>query len=204
MSSALAKEATARAAIPLTDADIKRFLPEALIIKYSELSKYSTLFDLLPDIHSYCFILYEDSVNRGHWVQVCRPEDCVAVYFDSYGGPPDAPLKWTSRDRRVGLGEGRPYLSILLGACRLPQARSLRQEGDALREGQVEDVQYNKRCYQQDGGGQIQINDCGRWCVLYTLKMLEGASLNDFSKFVTKTCRELRLSPDEMVSTLVV
>jgi hypothetical protein len=186
----LAKEAISREAVPLSDADIRRFLPGAKIIKYSELSKYSTLFDLLPDIHSYCFILYEDSVNTGHWVQVCRPEDGVAAYFDSYGGPPDAPLKWTARDRRVGLGEGHPFLSILLG--------------DALRDKLVEDVQYNKRCYQKDGGGLIQINDCGRWCVLWTLKMLEGDSLEDFSKFVTKTCRSLRLGPDEMVSTLIV
>jgi hypothetical protein len=190
MTEAIAQEARARAAVPLTDADIKKYLPGCPIIKYSELSKYSTLFDLLPDIHSYCIILYEDSVNTGHWTQVCRPEDGVAAYFDSYGGPPDAPLKWTARDRRVGLGVAQPFLSILLG--------------DALREKLVEDVQYNKRCYQKDGGGQLQINDCGRWCVLWTLKMLEGLDLEGFSKFVSKTCRTMRLGPDEMVSTLIV
>lgn len=179
----------------MSDADIRRFLPGAKIIKYSELSKYSTLFDLLPDIHSFCFILYEDSVNTGHWTQVCRPKDGVAAYFDSYGGPPDAPLKWTARDRRVGLGEGHPFLSILLGDA-------LRSSPGAV--DKIEDVQYNKRVYQKDGGGLIQINDCGRWCVLWTLKMLEGASLEDFSKFVTRTCRSMGLGPDEMVSTLIV
>ena len=187
---ALQKAAEAREQVPLSDEDIRRFLPGAKIIKYSELSKYSNLFDLLPDECSFCFILYEDSVNKGHWTVVCRPPSGVAAYFDSYGGPPDAPLKWTARDRRVGLGEGHPYLSILLG--------------DALREELVRDVVYNRRCYQKDGGGLIQINDCGRWCVLWILKMLEGLSVEDFSKFVTKTCQRLRLDPDAMVSTLIV
>lgn len=187
---ALQKAAEAREQVPLSDEDIRRFLPGAKIIKYSELSKYSNLFDLLPDIQSYCFILYEDSVNKGHWTVVCRPSDGVAEYFDSYGGPPDAPLRWTARDRRVGLGEGHPYLSILLG--------------DALREEQIESAVYNKICYQKDGGGLIQINDCGRHCVLRILKMLEGFDLEQYYKWLKKQCQTLRMDFDAVVSTLIV
>lgn len=187
MLAGLKKDAQERVGEALSDADIRGHLPEAKILKYSELSKSATLFDVLPLVRDYCFILYEDSVNRGHWTVISRPEDGVVEYFDSYGGPVDAPLRWTCRERRVGLGEGRPWLSILLE--------------DALRDELVDSVVYNKRKYQSDSHA---VANCGRWCVLRTLKMLEGFDLDEFSKFVTARCRQLRMNPDECVTTLIV
>jgi hypothetical protein len=168
-------------AIPLSDADIKDYLPDALIIKYSELSKYPTLHDVLPDVKSYCFILYEDSLNSGHWTVISRPTEDTAEYFDSYGGYVDVPLRWTGKEKRVLLGEGKPYLSIMFKEC-------------------PEEVVYNKIHYQKEGSG---INDCGRHCVLRTLKMLDGMNLNEYYHFMNKERRRLRMDYDGVVTTLI-
>ena len=45
------------------------------IIKYSELSEYSTVQDLLPKLLDYVVILYEDTINSGHWVGLLRYEN---------------------------------------------------------------------------------------------------------------------------------
>ena len=168
-------------ATPLSDADIKEYLPEALILKYSELAKYPDLHAVLPEVQSFCFLLYEDSPNKGHWTVISRPKEGVAEYFDSYGGQPDAPLKWTPIERRVGLGEGKPFLSMLFSKC-------------------PEEVVYNKIKYQKDGQN---VNDCGRWCVLRTLKMKAGLDLNQFHKFVDNEAKERKAPYDVVVSKLV-
>ena len=68
-------------ATPMSDADIREYLPHAPILKYSELAKYPTLGDLLPEVKSFCILLYEDSPNKGHWVVVSRPVEGVAEYL---------------------------------------------------------------------------------------------------------------------------
>jgi hypothetical protein len=168
-------------ATPMSDTDIKEYLPNALILKYSELSKYPTLDDLLPHEKDFAMLLYEDSPNKGHWVVVSRPEEGVAEYFDSYGGYVDAPLKWTDKQTRIGLGEGYAMLSKLFKEC-------------------PEKVVYNKIKYQKDGQN---IADCGRWCVLRTLKMKAGYDLNQFHKWVVKKDRKMKGDKDTLVATLI-
>lgn len=168
-------------ATPLSDADIKEYLPEALILKYSELAQYPDLHAVLPEVQSFCILLYEDSPNKGHWVVISRPKEGVAEYFDSYGGQPDAPLKWTPLERRVGLGQGKPYLSIMFDKC-------------------PEEVVYNKVKYQKDGAN---VNDCGRWCVLRTLKMKAGLDLNQFHKYVLEEDRKHPGDKDAFVSKII-
>lgn len=168
-------------ATPMSDADIKEYLPDAPIIRYAELSKYPTLHDLLPNVKDYVFLLYEDSPNRGHWVLVSRPEEGIAEYFDSYGGYVDAPLKWTPEHNRIALGAGQPLLSIMFDKCE-------------------EDVVYNKHKYQKDGG---HVNDCGRWCVLRALKMKAGLNLQQFYKYVLKEDKQYIGDKDAMVAQLV-
>ena len=168
-------------AVPLSDDDIREFLPHALILRYSELSKYPTLHDLLPDVKSYAILLYEDSPNRGHWVCVSRPKEGIAEYFDSYGGYVDAPLTWTPLERRQQLGSGKPMLSMLFDEC-------------------PEEVVYNKVKYQKEANG---VNNCGRWCVLRILKMLKGLDLKQFHEFVKKESKRLGLTPDKMVTVLI-
>jgi hypothetical protein len=168
-------------ATPLSDSDIHEYLPNCNIIKYSELSKYPTLNDLLPEVKSFCFILYEDSPNKGHWTVVSKPKSGVAEYYDSYGGVPDAPLKWTSKEQRVGLGEGKPLLGNLFNNC-------------------PEQVVYNKIHYQNEGQ---EVNDCGRWCILRTLKMIKGLDLNQFHHFVKVQAKKMKAPFDVVVSKLI-
>jgi hypothetical protein len=166
---------------PMSDADIKEYLPDARIIKYSELHKYPTLEALLPNVHSFCILLYEDSPNTGHWTVVSRPRAGFAEYFDSYGGYPDGPLQWTDKQTRVGLGEGEKMLSQLFKAC-------------------PDQVVYNKIHYQKDGAG---INDCGRWCVWRTLKMKSGMDLNQFHRYVMAEKNKMKLPFDAVVSKII-
>lgn len=168
-------------ATPLSDSDIKEYLPTANIIKYSELSKYPTLNDLLPEEKSYCFILYEDSPNKGHWTVVSKPKEGVAEYFDSYGGYVDDPLNWTSKEKRIGLGEGKKLLSALFNKC-------------------PEEVVYNKIPYQKSNP---EVNDCGRWCVLRTLKMIKGLDLNQFYKYVKDEDKKYVGDKDSLVAQLI-
>jgi len=168
-------------ATPLSDADIREYLPNANIIKYSELSKYPTLNDLLPEEKSFCILLYEESPNSGHWTVVSKPAHDTVEYFDSYGGYVDAPLNWTPESNRVGLGQATPYLSNLFNRCK-------------------ENVVYNKVKYQKEGQ---HINDCGRWCVLRTLKMMKGLDLDEFHKYVKEEDKKYVGDKDAFVAQII-
>lgn len=164
-------------ATPMSDADIKEYLPDARIFKYSELRKYHTLADMLPERLSYVIILYEDSPNVGHWVCVSKPDDNTVEYFDSYGGKPDAPLKWTPKQRRIGMGAGEPLLGILFDKC-------------------PEKVVYNKIPYQREGN---HINDCGRWCCIRVLRMKAGLNLTQFYKYIKDQARQFHTDKFDVV-----
>jgi len=92
---------------------IKKYLPYARILTYNELSKYSTIEELLPKDLDYIIILYQNKVNVGHWVLLSRYNDTIE-FFSSYGDYIDEPLKWNDLGRNIGLGQSKPYLSILL------------------------------------------------------------------------------------------
>ena len=52
----------------LSDKDIRDILGDTCkIVKYSELSQYNTLSDLLPDLVDYVVMLYEEAYNSGHF-----------------------------------------------------------------------------------------------------------------------------------------
>lgn len=168
-------------ATPLSDSDIHDYLPSAKIIKYNELNKYPTIDDLLPNTKEYCFILYESSPNSGHWTCVSKPRDNIVEYFDSYGGPPDNPMKWTSENIRIGLGEGEKILSKLFNEC-------------------SEEVVYNKIKYQKE---DIDIADCGRWCVLRILRMKAGDNLNEFHKWIENQHKIFGGNDDSIVTQII-
>ena len=83
------------------------------IIKYSELSKYSDLDQLLSKDKDYVVILIENSPNEGHWCGLLRYTN-MYERFDSYGFPVDADLKWATLQKRKQLHEDIPYSSNLL------------------------------------------------------------------------------------------
>ena len=82
--------------IPLSDDDIKKFIPNVIV--YSELKDFSpkTLFSSLPII-----ILYETSPNNGHWTLLHETVEGIE-FFDSYGGLPDEELKFIHNNQPHG------------------------------------------------------------------------------------------------------
>ena len=91
----------------LSDSDIRKILGHSTkIIKYSE-------HELLPNPTDYCIILYEDSIDHGHWVGLSR-YDGKYEHFNSYGLKPDKELAWVNFKVRRSSGETQPFLSELL------------------------------------------------------------------------------------------
>lgn len=165
---------------PLGDDDIRKYLPDSLILKYSKLAKYGDIHQLLPGETSYCIILYEDSPNKGHWVCLLKYNDIIE-FFDSYGGTVDSPLKWNADHTNVALGQ-HPYLTNLLQNCE-------------------EEVIYNPVDYQSE---KNDINTCGRHCVFRILNLIkEGKTLADYYKLMTDIRKKSKATYDEIVSFFI-
>ena len=98
----------------LSDTDVKKVLGRSCkILKYNQLSKYSDLDQLLSKDKDYVVILIENSFNEGHWCGLLRYNN-MYEWFDSYGFPVDAYLKWAAMQKRKQLHEYIPCLSELL------------------------------------------------------------------------------------------
>ena len=167
---------------PMDDTDIRAYYPNAKIMRYSDLSKYKTITQLLPKDKSYAFLLYQQEANSGHWVLIMRYGSTIE-FFCSYGSAIDAPLKWTNpRDRQM-LGEAVPYLSNLL-----------KSQKDF-------NVIHNPVQYQSKGSNKAT---CGAHDVMRLSQMLNhGQDLTDYYDFMSRVKKESGLSYDEIVANFV-
>ena len=165
---------------PMGDGDIRLYYPNAKIISYKTLKKYSSIFQLLPQEKSYFFLLIEDSPNRGHWVVVTRLKDRIE-FFDSYGGAPDSQLKWIPPDERAVLGQDKKLLTDLL-----------KKSGFK--------IYYNPYSYQDE---DYDIQTCGRHCVLRVKTMTEGKDLDGHYKFINQMKNSSGMTYDEVVSFFI-
>lgn len=170
---------------PMGDDNIRKYLPNAKILKYSELADVSNIEELLPSPKSYFFLLYEHSFNNGHWVVINRyinnGKDTIC-YFCSYGSKIDAPLRWNSPARNQELGQGTPYLTILL-----------RKSGKSL--------QYNNVAYQSKTS---PVATCGAFATLWIKANLrENMSLADFHDWIKEIKDETGLSYDAIASNAI-
>lgn len=98
----------------LSGSDILKLLNGSTkIIKYSELSKFSNINQLLFGYNS-CVILILSKENYGHWVCVTRNGNNLE-FFDSYGYFVDDPIyfKNTSKYFRKHNGQDLPLLTYL-------------------------------------------------------------------------------------------
>lgn len=132
----------------LSDSDIRKFIGEPVrIIKYSELSKFKTVDQLL---HPYdgCFILYETDHNYGHWTVLFRNRWGIE-FFDSYGAPIDTMIGNLKKSYPAGGAQQKPYLTALI-------LRSLKANGERLH------IISNKVALQSSNEN---ITTCGRWAV---------------------------------------
>ena len=100
------------------DDTIKHYFPNAKIITYPELKNYNSIDDLIPKHGDYCFLLYLQQPNSGHWTLLLN-DNGIIEFFCSYGSNPSEPLKW-SENVNSQLGQTIPYLDILLSKTKKP------------------------------------------------------------------------------------
>ena len=163
----------------LSDSDIRKILGRGTkIVKYSELSKFNVIEQLLPKEKASVILLIEDSLDHGHWVGLCRFKD-MFMYFDSYGNPVDQDLKWTPMKTREALNEDEPYLTQLLD-------KSNRE------------CIYNNIKYQEM---KQDINTCGGHIssFLYHMKN-NNMDLRDYYMYMKEIKRRTGQTYDEIVS----
>jgi len=167
--------------VPMGDADIHNYLPNARIYTYPQIAKYEDIEQLLPNNNDYFIVLYLDSPTTGHWNAVLRYDNKIE-HFDPYGGV-DKALKWQSKDRLAGLGQYDKYLSNLYNSTDLK-------------------VVYNNIAYQDEKDRSIAT--CGRHVVNRIQKLLKDRySGCDYARYMKKLKKDTKLSYDEIVSGLI-
>ena len=165
---------------PLSDDDLRRVLGDDLkILKYSDLDNYNDLDELLPNPVDYCIILYEERLNSGHWVCLCK-YDGIIEYFDPYGFKPDRPLKWISMKKRRMLDQDTPDLTHLLGRERYISNSVKYQDPDDF------------------------VNTCGSHCChrIYRLKN-GGTTLEQYHDFMKSIQQRFDIGYDFIVDEFV-
>lgn len=164
----------------LGDDIIKKYLPNAKILKYNQLGYINNIEEILPNEQSYCIILYENKPNNGHWVSIMRINKNIE-YFDSYGNRPDIPLSWISERENNFLGQ-KPFLTRLFDKTGL-------------------DVYYNDFKYQKE---KNDINTCGRHVVFRILCMLKNYyDLKQYCNFIKGLKWKSEENYDDIVSYMI-
>ena len=157
---------------PLTDSNIREWLPDCKILEYDWLENYETIDDLLPNERDYCMILYERENHVGHWICLMKNKQKI-MHFDSFGLKPDANLKWINKQKRKELNCLTPYLSQLYTGRRVGTTTPRQPLHTRYK------IHWNKTKYQSDDA-----NTCGRWCVLRILYFLaqdnNGSGFNNW------------------------
>ena len=170
----------------MTNGDLERHtgIKDADIIKYSDLSNYSKIEELLPQDKSARIILIEDSYNHGHWVCVLRYGDTIE-FFNSYGKKYDADWGFVGRMMRVILGQQNNDMTRLMKQAKKDGWKTV----------------WNKVPYQKLSA---DIQTCGRWCVFRIETMKIGYTLDEFHSLIKKlTTENGGNSPDWVVSKYV-
>ena len=164
----------------LSDSDIRAILGEnTKIIKYSELSNYRDLDDLLPNLLDYIIILYEHSPNEGHWVGLLKYNN-IFEFFDPYGYIVDKPLTWVNLKTRRPLNELTPYLSNLL-----KQERYI----------------YNQVKYQDEDS---YVFTCGSHVTHRIYRLIKNnMNLEQYHEFMKNLKNESKINYDLIVATFI-
>ena len=167
---------------PMSDEDIRNVLgANAKIIKYSELSKYSNIDELLPKPKDYCIILFELKENSGHWTCLLKYDNKLE-WFDPYGIKYDNELDWISNDVKKKLDQDIPLLSHLLKQSEY-------------------NVIYNKTKFQSMAK---DISTCGDHCVHRIYRLIHNdLNLDEYTSYMKHIKDEYGLSYDDIVAEFV-
>lgn len=166
----------------LTDGDIGRYFgdgAESKILKYSELSQYKHIDELLPKERDFRVILVEDSHNKGHWCCILKYNKTIE-WFNPYGVRPDGQKNLLGKVRNQMLGQEHDYMT------------------DLMKSSKGYKLIYNKARLQKLRQG---INTCGRWIILRIICMKDlMMDLKMFIKTVRDTQEATGLPPDALVA----
>ena len=172
---------------PMSDADIKKKLPDIRILQYADLKNYKNIKELFPKQRDAIVLLTELNLeNSGHWQCLLRSEKKI-FFFDSYGFRPDKFLQFCPKQIRDDLGQDFPFLSALLN-----NAVDLNFK-----------VTFNGYPYQDIK--DTAIATCGRWCVLFINFYLKRKNNNPkiFYKSIIQLSKHYDNFPDLVVCRLV-
>jgi hypothetical protein len=170
---------------PLTDSDIKSYLPNVKIISHQDLKNYKTIDELLPRTFGLVIIIYEAKPNEGHWTLLTKYIDeetnkPTIEYFDSYGNTIDTPLKWI-QDKSI---DSTPYLTKLLTNAKNKY-----------------DIIYNSKDFQKENKN---IATCGRHCISRASSILKhNQSLSNYIKMMNSINDMTGFNYDNIVSNII-
>ena len=168
---------------PMDDGDIRAYFPNARVMRYADLADYESIEEVLPKDKSYAILLYQHRPNDGHFVCIMRYGKTIE-FFCSYGSKIDGPLYWTALKDRKALGEGKPYLSMLL--------KKASKEFKAV---------HNPVDFQSKKDG---VATCGAYCVVRINQLVNhNQDLHEFIDWMEEIKKDTGLSYDEIVANYV-
>ena len=168
---------------PISDEDIKAYLPDAKIIVYEDLEKYNDIDELLPKEKDFVIILYEWKKNNGHWTCLLKYDDTLE-FFDPLGNTDKHILGWVPFKMRKLLGEDEHYLTDLLD-----KAKSKYK------------VVVNKMKIQSE-----EANTCGRHVIARIIAFLaDNEDLPEYQKMLKQIRKKFnnKLNYDEIISQII-
>ena len=167
----------------ISNTDIDKYLQNAKIVKYADLDQYATIYDLLPKVLDFVFILVEEEQNSGHW-QVLVRNGHDFTFFDSYGDEPTTILNFIPKYMNLLLGNEKSDIGHILKSIK-----------------KTDKLTINKFQFQSNING---VNTCGRWVLGKVLLLLKHDMNNtDFIKYIKKKHKETKLSYDEIICNLI-
>jgi len=168
---------------PMDDGDIRAYFPKARVMRYADLADYDNIEEVLPTDKSYVFLLYQHRPNDGHFVCIMRYGKTIE-FFCSYGSKIDGPLYWTPLPARQALGEGKPYLSMLLKKAS-KQFKSV----------------HNPVAFQSKKDG---VATCGAYCVMRVNQLVNhNQDLHEFIDYMEELKKDTGLTYDEIAANYV-
>ena len=151
------------------------------VVKFSDLENYIDIYQLLPEWENYRIILIEQKPRMGHWVCLTRRND-IFIFFDSYGYNPFQNLNFISKKMNELLGQEKTDFSGLF---------------KGLKKRFIYIIDYNKIKFQKMDNN---INTCGRWCIVFLSKFIQGYSLKEFQLWMDKEKRRTGYNYDEIIT----
>lgn len=167
--------------IALSNDEVQAAVPEMSTCRYRDLVGLSAqdIWESLP-----IMILYETSVNSGHWTLLHQPYgggDEVIEFFDSLGYRPDGEFEFIDEITRHELSQVKPFIVKTL--------LELSENGF--------EIEYNDHKLQYDSPN---IATCGRWCIIRHL--LKELDIDEFAQKMDEVAKFAGVSKDGLTALL--